>query len=402
MKVSCTITRHWLKWYFDMIIFTKTTRNSIQGFTLVELMVGIAISLVMLLVMAGVLSNANRQSSTTTAGSDAQVTGSIGAHIVERDLRMAGYGLNNAALLGCEVYAYDKLNSGATERYFVFSATPVTIAKGDANVTTDTPFGTPDSLTLTYGTSDVGFSTTNLTAISTGTDEANFKVSNRFGFHVGDVIIVGGSTDGFSPHATTKQPTAGANTIRDCALAQVTAVPTGAGLTDNIAHTSGDYVDASGGTAFARYNKAGGIGIGFAVGAPVYNMGPMPVSVTYAISSKAELTRRDTADNGTAQPVAENIVMLRAFYGKDTDADGTVDTWDQTTPNGGPQWKQLLAVQFALVAQSQIQETSAVTASPLTLWPNGPTVTLSSTQQRYRYKVFHSLVPLRNMIWSGT
>jgi type IV pilus assembly protein PilW len=385
-----------------MTLFTNNTRGSIKGFTLIELMVGIAISLVMLLVMGGVLANANRQSSTTTSGADAQITGAIGAHIVERDLRMAGYGMNIAALLGCEVYAYDKLSSGATARYFIFSATPVTIVSGNTTVTSANPFGLPDSLTITYGTSDVGLSATKLSAASTGIDEANFKVSNRFGFHKGDVILLAGTTDAYSPDATTKQPTAGTNGITDCALAQVTDVPTTSGLTDNIAHTSGSYTDASSNTAFARYNKPSGIGIPFTTSATVYNMGPTPVSVTYGISNKAELTRLDNADNGTAQPVAENIVMLRAFYGKDTNADGAVDTWDQTTPTSGTLWKQVLAVQFAVVAQSVTKESSVVTASPLTLWPNGPTVTLSSDQQKYRYKVFHSLVPLRNMIWSDS
>jgi type IV pilus assembly protein PilW len=392
-----------------MILLPKNTRSSSHGFTLIELMVGIAISLVMLLVMGGVLSNANRQSTTTTSGADAQITGAIGAHIVERDLRMAGYGMNIAALLGCEVYAYDKLSSGATARYFVFNASPVTIMSGNTTVTSVNPFGLPDSLTVTYGTSDVGFSASKLTAASTGIDEANFKVSNRFGFHKGDVILVAGTTDAYSPDSTTKQPTAGTNGITDCALAQVTDVPTTSGLTDNIAHTSGSYTDASGNTAFARYNKPSGIGIPFTTSATVYNMGPTPVSVTYAISNKAELTRLDNADNGTAQPVAENIVMLRAFYGKDTNADGTVDTWDQNTPTTGVLWKQVLAVQFAVVAQSQIKENSAVTTSPLKLWDSGnspttnvPAITLSSEQQKYRYKVFHSLVPLRNMIWSGT
>jgi type IV pilus assembly protein PilW len=385
-----------------MTLITNTKRGSEQGFTLIELMVGIAISLVMLLVMAGVLSNSNRQSSTTTSGADAQTTGAIGAHIVERDLRMAGYGMNIEALLGCEVYAYDKLSSGAVARYFIFSASPITIVKGNTTATSANPFGAPDSLTVTYGTSDAGFSNASLTAPSTGADEANFKVTNRFGFHVGDVILVQGSTDTHVPDAATQAPTAGTNSINDCALALVTDVPTTAGLTDNIAHTSGSYTDADGNAAFARYNKPSGIGIAFPTNSPVYNMGPLPVSVTYGISSNAELTRQDNASNATAQPVAENIVMLRAYYGKATAQPGTVDTWDQITPTTGPLWKQVVAVQFAVVAQSQTKESSAVTASPLTLWPNGPTLVLSSEQQRYRYKVFHSLVPLRNMIWSGT
>lgn len=374
-------------------------RKNSGGFTLIELMIGTAIALVLLLVMGTVFENASRNRGTTTSGADAQTSGAIASHMVERDLRMAGYGFNLSDLLGCEIYAYDEQSSPS--RSFTWAATPVTITAGNSTPTTPYPFGTPDSLTISYSTSDVGFGLAKLSNSNNGAN-ANFQVGNRFGFHEGDLIVVVEPVDRYTPDPTSKEPSLGANGLFDCVLAQVTGVPGTPGQSDNIIHNSGNYTNSQGRNVPARYNKAGGLGISFTTNAKIFNLGPTPASITYTVNTKAELTRLDSVDSETAEALSENIVMIRAHYGKDTDDNGSVDTWNQTMPTSPALWSQVIAVQYAVVARSKKKEPIAVTATPLTLWTNGPTLALTNEQRQYRYKVFHALVPLKNMIWSSS
>ena len=57
-----------------------------------------------------------------------------------------------------------------------------------------------------------------------------------------------------------------------------------------------------------------------------------------------------------ALPVAAHIVQLQAQYGKDTDGDGAVDTWDEITPAAPNAWLQVVAVRIGLVARSAMPE----------------------------------------------
>lgn len=376
------------------------SRRATKGFTLVELMVGVTVALLGLLVITGVLVNAKNQQQTTSSGADAQTSGTIASSIIERDVRMAGYGLNSSDLLGCEVYAYDEGVSPA--RSFSFTVSPGAISTGVANA-----YGTPDNLTVTYGTSDVGLSSPQLTSAHNG-NNANYKVNNRFGFHEGDLILAVEPVDRYRPNASTSAPEVGANGLYDCVLSQVTGVP-GGNQADNIIHNSGNYTNAAGQNVPARYNKPSGLGIGMTTAAKIYNLGSAPISVTYAVNATFELTRQNSLVDVTPTSIAENIVMLRASYGKDTNSDGNVDTWDQVAPTSPALWAQVIAIRFAVVARSHNREAAMVTGNSLTLWPSvtmpngtviaGPTLALSDEQRHYRYRVFRSLVPLRNMIW---
>lgn len=381
-----------------------SSRRSCRGFTLTELMVGVTVAMLGLLVIVGVLDNASRQKRTTASGADAQTSGAIASHMIEADVRMAGYAMNASDLLGCEIYAYDEGVSPA--RGFVFTVSPAAITPGTPNA-----YGTPDNLTITYGTSDVGGNAPQLTEANNGTN-ANYKVNNRFGFHEGDLIVAVEAVDRYTPDATTFAPTNGANGFWDCVLGQVTGVPGTPGQSDNIIHNSGNYTNTLGQNVPARYNKPSGLGISLTTAARIYNLGALPVSVTYAVNTASQLTRQNAVTDTDALSVAENIVMLRARYGKDTDGDGNIDTWDQTTPTSAVLWQQVIAIHFAVVARSHARDVSLVTGASLALWPAAtmasgtviaaPALALTDEQRHYRYKVFHSLVPLRNMIWGAS
>ena len=67
------------------------------GFSLVEIMVGMVISLLSILVVLQTFGVFEGQKRSTTSGSDAQTNGVFATYIVERDVRMAGYGFTDLA-----------------------------------------------------------------------------------------------------------------------------------------------------------------------------------------------------------------------------------------------------------------------------------------------------------------
>lgn len=360
------------------------------GFSLVELMVALTVGLIGLLVIGGVLQVSGHQRKVTSSGGDAQTAGAIAAYMIERDVRMSGYGVNIPGLMGCQIHAYDEGVSPARNFTLILGG-PLEITAGAS--------GAPDSITVNFGSSEVGLYAPHLTQDNNGTN-ANYKVDNRFGFHEGDVIVVaqsGVDSDG--------------DGIDDCTLAQVTGVPGTPGQTDNIIHNSGNYTNSLGQNVPARYNKAGGLGIGYtAPDAKIYNLGKLPTSKKYFVDTATRQLMMQDISNGTAATaIGENIVMLRALYGKDTDNDGSADTWDQTTPTTTALWGQVIAVRFAIVARSHQRDAALVSPATLTLWSSmrtaagvnyaAKTMSLSAEERHYRHKVFETIVPLRNQIW---
>jgi len=122
---------------------------------------------------------------------------------------------------------------------------------------------------------------------------------------------------------------------------------------------------------------------------------------------------------------------LQALYGKDTDGDGTVDTYDRVTPTTAAGWQSIRAVRIALVARSGQREKEAVTVNKPS-WDVGSTTTVNVSPatvscgtgskcislnvdgvtytnpidgadewKHYRYKVFDTIVPIVNMLWTS-
>jgi type IV pilus assembly protein PilW len=347
------------------------------GFSLIELMVGVAVALISLLVLTGMLMGFNVQKKTTVSSSDAQVAGGVAAFMIERDLRRAGFGFNSEPLLGCSLHLLD--TGGGPDP---LPLQPVRIMPGAT-----------DQVAITYSTGRHGWYYANMTP-PTGTsfpgDDSDLVVDNIYGFSVGDLIAVG--QNGVDPDA---------DGIADCSLREVTAI-------DNASFR----LSHSGGT----FNKPGGEGIPYSKGARVYNLGlasaaELPEIVTYGISANNELTMTSRQTQFQAVPVGEHIVMLRAWYCKDLVnlTPSTISTCDQTIPVNAAGWRQVLAVRFAVVARSPNRESTTVSDATLQLWPDmtlpngvvvaGPTMALTEEQQHYRYRVYGTLVPVRNLLW---
>jgi type IV pilus assembly protein PilW len=343
-----------------------STRSHARGFSLIELMVAMAIGLFGVIVMMQVYVSSESSKRNTTSGADAMNEGIMAVYALQRDVRMGGFGIADARLMGCDVL----LRTGVT----LNAMAPVTInhasiPAGDANT---------DTLLVVYAT----------TSTTTQGDEviAATEVQTPSMFAVNDWVIQ-------APDKAANS--ACSNTLVLDQVATVTATPSTLTLTS--------------GTPLVVDNT-------------LFNLGPgllPPKIIAYAIRG-GNLTQCDynTQNCGAAGsagdatvwvPVASNIVSLRAQYGRDTSAAGSMlgvaDTYDQTmpTPAIACSWARVPAVRLALVARSAQAAAAATAAAPV--WEGSATnpinLTCNTAWQNYRYKVFQTVIPVRNITWMG-
>ena len=372
---------------------TKPVR-AMRGFTLVELLVAVVIGLLTTLVVAQVLLFSESQKRTTTAGTDAQLNGAQALYAIQRDLQMAGYGFTSSpALLGCPIYAkYNgaDIATGAGTPTFATVLAPVVIDASDANrnvvqVLSSAKPSYAIPLQVILPSYNPG---------GAGTLKTVFPVTSNLGVRLGDIMLA-----------------AKFNAAR-CEAFKVTADPTADGQINRA-----DDV--------ATWNPTGFPTQVYTFGDILLNLGSV-LDHRYAISATNTLQLRrfsasSPATAATPTDLFPNIVILQALYGKDTNADGIVDTYDQVTPTTNAGWIQVRSVRIVLVAQSSQYEKDVVTsANPL--WDVGTATTVSPTPatcgaskcitlnvnttvgtdwQHYRYKVFDTVIPLINLLWTS-
>ncbi len=374
-----------------MISYSKYSLSKSRGISLIEIMVGVVIGMLGVLVIYQVFAETEARKRTTTGTNDAQENGFFAILSMERDIRQAGHGYtsfpgaggNNPAI-GCNVRAY---NQNATPQSINFRLIPILITDGGT--------GLSDAITVTYSTSS-RIATPVPFDMPTG-NAANYAVTNiadRAGFEVGDLVLA-------------TQPGL------DCSLAQITEIPGNANL---LIHNPG---------VNGNFNKPGGLGVDYsAPNAQLLNLGN-PTIVQYFLSavphnnlSVSDLKLGNVGGAGNTVTLADQIVNLQAQYGIDTNNDNSIDGWVEPT---GPIWGDtavtpvradimlIKAVRLAVVARSARMEgketgeaCTTTTVAPVA-WNGGPSIDLSANPdwRCYRYKVFQTIIPLRNMIWGG-
>jgi len=365
------------------------------GMSLMEILVAMAIGLIGIVVITQTyLVNENYKRSTTSAGG-AQTNGSLALYSIERDTRMGGWGFAWSAVLGCSGLRwhyngdYSNPPGGGLP---LLQPVPVAIADGGAG---------PDTITIMYGTGTerVIPATLSTTMASAG---AAIEVDNSQGFsdNPGDLILI---TQGST-----------------CAMVQVTSL-------------TGGQLQHAGGVS-APYNPAGGGSLpAFSANSLVFNLG-RPVVNTYSISNGAlQVASLFTSTSSTvvptytpaAIPIVDHIVDLQAEYGKDNGVDngtvaaavfvandGIVDSYDVVAPTNAAEWQQVLSVRIGVLARSEHYVKPDTPGGPCTAtttaptWANGQAFpapgdfSVAANQARcYGYRVFETVVPLRNMIW---
>lgn len=358
------------------------------GFSLVEVLVGMMIALIGIVMMFQMLENAENRKRTTAAGGDAQIAGSIAMYNLERDIRLAGYGFGNSASMGCTVNAYDactlaspaSMGCNGTPRSpqaFTFPLVPILIVDGAA--------GAPDQIVSLYGNSASAPINQAFDSSSVSSKRAS-STSSRGGLLRGDVVFVtNGATCGMveiSDNTNTDQRT--------------------------VNHAAGGYTDSQGAAATARFNDPAGFSTGSGL---LNNLGQraQPRRNVWQITSRRFLTVADDLHSVASAEIGEGIINLQAQYGLDTTPvrDYLVDTWQSTAP---ADWTRVIAIRVALLARSQqYEKVNVTTTAPA--WAGGSfTMTnLNGTAdtspndpndwRHYRYRVYETTIPLRNMIW---
>ena len=348
-------------------------------------MVALAIGMLASIVMLQMFSLSEERSRTATTGGDAQSNGVLTFYQLQSNIARAGYGLNSVALFNCSTSW--PVASGT------LLATSLRLAPVTVNPVDDTtahaaiiPAGDlhTDTLLVMYGNSD-GQPEGNTADVSTTANSYTMQMASSFA--VGDrVIAVPSAPTGCSAGLTMDRVTAVAPTTQTVTVA----------------------TSASGATLFNLGRGPNGLATAGAQNGPTvlaYAIRNGNLTVCDFIVNDCSISA-NTGDATVWEPLASNIVSLRVQYGHDTGTpmDGIVDAYDQTTPTTCSEWTRVSALRIGLVARSAQFEKTAVTPAALT-WDGtaGAAIDLSANAnwQHYRYKLFQSVIPLRNITALG-
>ncbi len=367
--------------------------GSQRGFTLIEVMVGLVIGMLGTLIVAQAFTNNEARKRTTTSGADAQANGAIALYMLERDAKAAGWGMAAGATSysGCaKVYAYCDQSAecgGVKGDITNLSFAPALIKDGGAE---------PDTLTIQY------FADPNLSSsLPPGTTRVRKKMP-----------LASSELDVANPTVCADGDLALVASGGNCTLMKITQVQDTAG---KLQHNSGaggaynpsaDYVNDNG---WPKYP----LGASVSCFKPA-NGGPIFRKI-YSVNTDAKQLER--SDNSQA-PVAVNevvmadVVDLQAEYGVATTAlSQTVDKW-VSAANGEwvnptpADWNRIKAIRVALVTRASQYERPAsagagcnATSSLAASWHTFDTSKYPDDWGCYRYRVFETVIPLRNVIW---
>ena len=396
----------------------RITSMRAAGFSLVELMVSVVIGLLAVLFATRMMTDAERNKQAALGGSDSMQNGMVAMFSISGDAEHAGFGLNDPLIVGCDT-ALDDADGFELAQATRGAAAVRPLAAAIIEAGAAGPNGAaPDRLSLYAGSSLSGTGTMGITSNYIGGTRIDVD-RVPYGFSQGDVILVAPEQPGGR-----------------CSLAQVSSDP------DALAPPPSQQFVMIAGAGY-RFNS-GALGEQYTGGASrIFNLGPTASLALRTWSVQAgylRLRATDLAGAGeNAQAVADNIVSLKAQYGFDTRTGGAflpeegmrIGAWSATmidadgdgTVGGAGDYQHVAALRIAVVARAKNPERpnassgqcSATTARPsvfATLGSdNGNAVPVqldvavsgdAVDWRCYRYRVFETIVPLRNSGWRPT
>jgi type IV pilus assembly protein PilW len=356
-----------------------------RGFTLIELMIAATIAMITMLIIAQVMIVNDRYQRSTVGTSDAQTTGTLALYTIESDGRMAGFGISNSSVLGCGKLRYyfnngsacgascysKNIDAASTKPELMFVPVEIMVGAG----------GLPDTITFTSA-SGAERVIPAATKADMASGSADLDMYDTLGFQTGDLIVA-------------------ADTALGCTLMQVSAVNSS---TSRITHNAD--------TASFPYNPPGGTNIPpYPKDSLVFNLGRPTVKRYEIANNRLQVSSYFSLDpttsaplfSQTAQVLYEQVANMKAEYGKDTDGDGDVDLYDTVAPATAAAWAQILTIRLGLLIRSKDQEKpvngvcEATTAAPS--WTGGIFAVPGGLPSCAKYRVFETVIPLRNMIW---
>ena len=383
-----------------------------RGVTLIELMVGMVIGLLAVLVIAQVTTVYEGRKRTITAGSDAQVNGALALQILQREVQTSGYGISEGGAIGCRMVGQ---RAGMATR-FERTLAPVVI--------TDGADGAADSLDVLMS-NHADFALPTRVAANHLREGSVFVIGRDtgLGHQKGDLML--------AVPLPTPDPT---DPDRHCSLFNVSAEPVaGSHQLVHDAGADGPWNQDPTATVFPGKETTH---VSYPAGSLLLNLGSL-VSRRFCLTGLADSQcdtpagqtpyqlRQLSFDSRTGLTTADDlypqIVQLQAVYGRDTSTppDQVADVWSADSPAKAQDWRRVVAVRVAVVARSTQNEQRP--PSPANEWvtpklpvwyPDGDN-TRTPTPLRvdlappgtgddwrnYRYKVFETVIPLRNLLW---
>ncbi len=344
------------------------------GFSLVEIMIGLVIGLLATLVIMQTFSTFEGQKRTTSGSADAQTNGSIALMNIQRSVQTAGYGLplpmadiDNSSLK-CNAFPdFDPdYNPGTVNSTNIF---PLVIQDGAAD--------SSDLITVRYSTTAMGGIPVKIIDNTNANAATGLVADNNIGCSDNDIVMV---SDG-----------------NNCMMATITDANGSGNTAQNIS-----------------LHPSTPMGSPIVIGAKLACMGDWQ-NYTY------QLVNNELQYN--SQPIVSEVVNMQAQYGVSNAAgNNQVSQW--VNASGGT-WaapsvnnrNRIKAIRIALVLRNGFLEKTNVSSTCTTAkgvvnngpcaWDDAnysaaPKIDLSgdANWQRYRYRVFETIIPLRNILWS--
>ncbi len=418
-----------------------------RGFSLIELLVAMAIGLIVTLAVTSVLVRSEGSKRSSTSINEINQTGAYAAFTLDRTIRSAGSGysqlwsvdygcLLDAAKGGAPLLpipaaisassAFTKL-TGSTA--LPIRLAPLIIAKDYADTGAETR---GDVLLVMSGSAGAGELPQPVNPGSVTT--TNLQLPNTLGYRTEDLVLLADPAQTSCmlqqvkftttpPSATFApgSPQPGGSTDQE--------LPFGNGTPPGYYRSTGTNVNL---TAFGANSLA------IQLGSAVDNR---PQFVAYGVGQDRTLYSFDlfeplpTGTSNPDTPVADGVLELRAIYGIDTTnpPDGTVDAWVPATGNflastlldgsaaSKSRLRRIVAVRVGMILRTSLQEKAPATsasgptdtetfsqaiAANLTLFsgysdPSGTSLAytrpITTDEKRYRYRAVESTIPLRNV-----
>jgi len=342
----------------------STHNTKLSGFSLIEMMVGLAIGLLGLLAVTQVMVTFNKNRNATTQTIESQSNGTMALYLLERDIAQAGYNMQDIRD-NCPSINWYYGGSVQTP----LSGLPLKITDGGTN---------SDSIKVQYASSTDG-----VPFVKTGASQLLFTddiaMSTLVGYQLPPylnmlVVDVGGV----------------------CSFYQQTGQPNN--VLGTIPHAPNTYNPVAQPTGWPLIQ----------VSNLVSNLGSF-VSKTYSIQNN-NLMLSQFPTPGNYLTAVDGIVYLKAQYGLSSNPpDGTVHNWvNGTTAITNTNAKQVIAIRIGLIAST----TGQVSTNPPSNYPLLPAITDDNGTQAavtytpptaatgYRYKSYYTVIPLRNVIWN--
>lgn len=387
-----------------------------RGFTLVELMVAMAIGLVLALAVALTTLSMGSQFRTVSASTHAQVNAQLALSLIDDAGRMAGAGLFNNGqpmCLGFNAWVGGVVKSNGAPLL------PARITDGGSATASDT-------LVFTFSAAPGALS--------------GMPVVDAMASAGGNIVVGGGDSIAANDVALVGVP--GSTTV-PCTLFQVTAAPVASATCGGNAttclplqRTANVGVNAPTGT-FSNEPRYGFATAGPVTGpAVVQRLGTSFRQTAFAVQcqSLVEYDAFSVAPSCTGSPLsfgagtnalAMDIVLMQAQYGVSTNASSdVVANWVEPTGSwaapSASDSRRIKAVRVVIVSRSKEGSLENLTAASCTnaggvvntgpcsfedaeapvIDLSGVAVPSGRTWRNYRYRVHQAVIPLRSVIWS--